>query len=369
MKNINILVWGNSAREHAIAQAIVQSPISDRIYTTRDFNIPDVSVFSIENKNYKQAAQKAAEFGINLAIISDEKALCDGAVDIFNKEDIAVIGVNKQFSQLEKSKLFCKKFMDKYGINNVPNLQDKSNIFPQVIKINGLCKGDKCTNIIHSSTEKTELLKNIYDKEYFTEEYLEGNKISVISYVCQENIIHFLPAATSEKTNITYCPISLNANQKLKLNVYLCKLEYALKLENTNFNGFITSHLIWTDECWCVINYKITAKSNEFIAILNHIKGDFLDILLTCSLPEYKDEISAVLPIIINKSEINKEITIPKKENINIYYQDIKFAGDTMLSDGEDIFILAANSENPSKELNEFANRIKIDQKEIITNH
>ena len=368
MKNINILVWGNSAREHAVSQAIAQSPLLNTLYTTRDFKIPGAEIFSFESKNFKQAAQKASELGINLVIINDEEALCSGAVDIFNKADIAAIGVNKQFSQLEKSKLFCKKFMDKYGINSVPNLSDKSNIFPQVIKINGFCKGNNCTNIIRSNREKFQIIERIQNKEYFTEEYLEGNKISVVTYVCGDNIIHFPPLTTNEKTNITYCPVNLNANQKLKLNVYLCKLEYALKLENANFNGFLTSNLIWTEECWCVINYKITAKSCELISILNHIKGDFLDILLTGALPEYKDGISAALPIFINKSDVNKEIFLPEKENVKKYYQDIKFAGNTMLTSGEQIFVLAENSENPIKALTDYAGRIKIDNKSAICN-
>ena len=367
MKNINILIYCSSAREHAAALAISQSPLTDALYTMRDFKIPDAKLFQPKGKNLKAIAQEAAGLGINLVIILDEKILCSGAADIFNKAGIAPIGVNKQFSQLEKSKLFCKKFMDKYGINNVPNLSDKSNLFPQVIKVNGFCKGDNCTNIVRSKFEKNNVINNIQDKEYFTEEYLEGSKIAIITYVCADNIIHFQPTADDE--SFTYCPVNLNANQKLKLNVYLCKLEYALKLENAGFNGFITSNLIWTENCWCVISYGISVKTAEITAVLNHLKNDFLDILITGSLPEYKSGLSATLPVKINKSEINKEITIPKRENINIYYQDIKFAGDTMLSSGEEIFILAANSENPSKDLNEFANLIKIDQKVIITNH
>ena len=123
MKNINILIYGSSAREHAAALAISQSPLTDTLYTMRDFKIPDAKLFQPKGKNLKAIAQEAAGLGINLVIILDEKILCSGAADIFNKAGIAPIGVNKQFSQLEKSKLFCKKFMDEYGINNVPDAE------------------------------------------------------------------------------------------------------------------------------------------------------------------------------------------------------------------------------------------------------
>ncbi len=378
MKEANILVYGNSAREHAIAESISKSHLLNNLFTTNDFRMEKVEVLDFKHMNYKAQAKYSAEKGINLVIFSSSKPLCEGAGEIFKNENIAVIGVNKIFSQLESSKLFAKKFMNKYGIKSARILSDKSKEFPQVIKDNELCNGDYCVNIVNTIEEKLQILKKIKDKNYFTEEYLDGDEIGIITYITGDNFINFLPTREFKKLSneknspVTegmgaYCPVNLNANQKLKLNIYLCKLEYALRLENANFDGFIYSSLIWVDNDWYVLKYSISPGDLELQALLTHLKSDFLETLIFGSNPEYKDGIGASLAITAEgypKKPIKNEIiVIPKNNGTKTYYSEVKFAGETIISDGGRVMTICTNSNTPFEILYDFAQKIKMEHK------
>ena len=360
MKLINALVYGYGGRECALANAIAESPLINKLFTLRDFHINNSEVIDMKNKNYKEQAKFITECGINLVIICDEKALCDGITDIFNRNNIAVIGINKTFSQLESSKSFSKKFMNKYGINNTKTLTDKSEVYPQMIKDNGLCKGKDCQYIVNTPTEKCSAIDKLKPKNHLIEEYLEGKKIYVVTYLTGDTFTNFLPVEIINNGNTAICPANLNANQRLKLNVYLCKLEYGLKLEDANFNGFITSELVWAYDGWCVVEYNISLAKLTAETLLTHIKSDIMDTLLTGSTPQYKEETSATQILKASQEQINKEIIIPENKDIKKYYDSVRFVNNTIISTGNSLMKLSTNSKNPIDDLQAYCSGIQI---------
>ena len=283
MKKINLLVWGNSDGEKAVAEALSNSPLVNNLFTTADFKIKNAKILNIAEKDFRKQAKKALEYGINLVIFGGENAIYQGAVNIFKNEGIAAVGVNKTFSQMGSSKTFAKRFMNRYGIKTPEIKPDKYDQFPQVIKADSYIDSG-LDKILYNQVEKQNALKELKNKNFFIEEFLEGEKISVTSYLTGGNFTHFHPFNTSAPSK----PLKLTSNQKLKLNIYLCKFEYALLLENANFDGAITTDLIWHEIDWFVLKYRVNFGEKEIQEILMHIDNDFLDILINGTTPIYK---------------------------------------------------------------------------------
>ena len=283
MKKINLLVWVNSNGDKAVAKALADSPLVNKIYTTSDFKIKNAKPIDITDKDFRKQAKKSAELGINLVIFGGENAIYDGAVNIFKNEGIAAVGVNKTFAKLGASKIFAKKFMNKYGIKTPQIKPDKYDIYPQVIKSDN-CMDRELDRILYNPGEKIKALKEFKNKNFFIEEFLEGEKISVTTYLTGGNFTHFMPFYIYDPAK----PLKLTSNQKLRLNIYLCKFEYALLLENANFDGAMTTDLTEYQNDWYVLKYRVNFGEKEIQEILMHIDNDFLDILINGTEPVYK---------------------------------------------------------------------------------
>ena len=99
----------------------------------------------------RKLKNKIKQIEIDYLIIGPEKPLVDGLVDFLEKHEIKTFGPNKISAQLEGSKIFTKKFCQKYQIptanfgifNEIKEalkFLENSN-YPIVIKADGLAAG------------------------------------------------------------------------------------------------------------------------------------------------------------------------------------------------------------------------------------
>ena len=186
---LNIWVVGNGAREQAIKTACEKSKLSK-------------SVKLIEEENCLELLSEVSQIP-DLVILGPEQPICDGLVDEFTARGIKCIGVNKKFSQLESSKLFAKKFIVNHGIKCAKLLPIESNDFPQVMKFDGLCKG-KGVKVLYNNDEKNVFARKFTGMRYFIEEYLEGEEISVMSYLYNGRLINFRPARDFKRLSAVF---------------------------------------------------------------------------------------------------------------------------------------------------------------------
>lgn len=350
--SLNVAVIGNGAREEAIKAALQKSSLCKTIVDISTH--PDLIIFGPENP------------------------ICEGLPDEYRKQGIRCIAVNKQFSQLESSKLFAKMFMAENCIKCARLLPLESSDFPQVVKFDGLCKG-KGVKVVYNTSEKNEFTRKFPGQKYFIEEYLEGEEISLMSFFNGKKLINFLPARDFKKLNAdknspntggmgAYCPVKLNQIQQESLNIYLENLERALLKENADFEGFIYSGLIWTRDDWYVLEYNVRLGDPETQAILTHLKNDFLDILMNGSEPQYHDGTSACL-VVASKGYPDvpvkgDEIILPDNpDNIKIYNAGVKEVNGKLFSDGGRVLSLCVNSGNPFPILKEYAEKIQMKHK------
>lgn len=368
----NFLVLGSGAREHAIADKLLQSKYLNKLFLA-DCNDGFAPLGEkIDYTDFENLATEALKRKVDILVAGPENPLCDGITDIFLKHNIKVIGVNKYWSQLEASKLFAKQFMQKHGIKTadykvIKNSEDiKLFDTPYVIKADGLCKG-KGVSVTWDKEKAVNLIKENLNgkfgnasKTVLTEEFIEGDELSLMSLWDGETLLSFLPARDFKRLNQNpdspntggmgaFCPVILNEFQQKQLENYKNKLEKALKAENADFCGFIYSGLIWNtkEEDFYVLEYNVRLGDPETQAILNVLESDFGEILINAlekklSQTELKwsKNTAACLTVAAKgypqKAEGGKKITnLPQNnEAAKIYFAGVKKEQSYLYSNG-----------------------------------
>ncbi|MEN6375001.1 MAG: phosphoribosylamine--glycine ligase [Smithella sp.] len=121
----NILLVGNGAREHAMAEAIMRSAEKPLLFSYMKANNPGIASLSEQTKigGYADLAAItlfARENKIELAIIGPEDPLNNGVVDALAQVGIPAVGPNKSLARLETSKSFTRDLVNKYNIPGNP---------------------------------------------------------------------------------------------------------------------------------------------------------------------------------------------------------------------------------------------------------
>ncbi len=414
---LNILVFGSGAREHAIADSISKSPLLNKLYLAQSgfFDLGEVIEFS----DYEDLAKKCVDLKIDMAVFGQEEPLCEGIVDIFKSHNIPCIGVNKYFSQLESSKLFGKKFMEKHGIKTakyevIADVEEASAVitskvgnkgkFPSVvIKADGLCGGKGvviANNEAFAQKTISEFLEGKFgdnSKTILLEEFLQGEELSLMSLWDGKTLLSFAPSRDFKKLNKSssapntggmgaFCPAKLNAFQQKKLDEYKHKLKKALELEKADFVGFIYSGLIMAQKDgawdWHVLEYNVRLGDPEAQATLAHLKTDFLEVLqaaLAQNLDkitlDYNEDVSACLTLACEgypkTPRDGKKITLPEEtaenRDIKVFYAGVEKINGELYSKGGRVLSLCTTSQDPFWDLKNFAKEIEMENKYFRT--
>ena len=124
----NILLIGNGAREHALAEAIARSEQKPRLFSFMKTNNPGIASLS---KKIRLGAYSdldaitvfATENKIEYAVIGPEDPLNNGVVDTLSQIGIPAVGPTKSLARLETSKSFTRNLVSKYNIPGNPQFQ------------------------------------------------------------------------------------------------------------------------------------------------------------------------------------------------------------------------------------------------------
>ncbi len=122
---IRILLIGNGAREHVIAETVKRSAHDTALFSCMKSNNPgiaslsdDVLVGSYDDR--EEIVEFAKGKGVDFAIIGPEDPLNNGIVDFLKKEGIPSVGPTKSLARLETSKTFTRNLLEKYDIRGNP---------------------------------------------------------------------------------------------------------------------------------------------------------------------------------------------------------------------------------------------------------
>ncbi|MFZ1749187.1 MAG: phosphoribosylamine--glycine ligase, partial [Saprospiraceae bacterium] len=201
---MNILIVGSGGREHALAKKISESSLCSQLYIAP--GNPGTALCGINVKIDISDIEGIKKFSIDhniaLVVVGPEAPLVEGITDAFRSPEsqhIGVIGPASAAAQLEGSKAFAKKFMQKFNIPTAAYLEVTSHNLPDgltfldqmnppyVLKADGLAAGKGVLIIQDLDEAKCELSAMLSGKfgaashTVVIEEFLDGIEFSVFA--------------------------------------------------------------------------------------------------------------------------------------------------------------------------------------------
>ncbi len=212
---MKVLIVGSGGREHALAWKIAQSPRVTRLFCAPGNGGTGLAAtnIAIADSDIAGLAAFAETEGIELTVVGPELPLSLGIVDEFTRRGLRVFGPSRLAAELESSKIFSKRFMDRNGIPTgrfrvaeaaeeaLAAVRSGEFGFPVVLKADGLAAG-KGVIIARDLASADEAIRTIMIERQFgaagdrilVEEFLQGREVSFIVITDGER---FLPLATA----------------------------------------------------------------------------------------------------------------------------------------------------------------------------
>ena len=115
---MNVMIIGGGGREHAIAAKIAESPRLTKLYAApgSDGMASLAQRVPLAVTDTAKILSFVLENNIEMVFIGPEVPLLNGLADALRKENIMVLGPEKDAAELEGSKAFSKHIMKKYNI-------------------------------------------------------------------------------------------------------------------------------------------------------------------------------------------------------------------------------------------------------------
>ncbi len=305
---MKIAIIGSGGREHALSWKLAQTLGKEAVYTLPgNGGIPNSH--PIDTNDFEAIKTFCQTHKITYIFVGPEVPLANGIVDYFNKTTIKALGPCKDAAQLEGSKIFSKKFMQKYGVATAPfrtfgRLSDaeatvqemKGNL---VIKYDGLAAGKGvfvCDNEEEARAGLAEMRQQ-YGEEcpFLIEHKIVGDEISIIGFTDGKNIKLLLPSQDHKQLNDgdtgpntggmgVICPVPFwNATlaEEIETKIVQPTLK-GIQAENMNYKGIIYFGIMIGAKGAELLEYNVRFGDPETEVLLPSLKTDLAEITKAC---------------------------------------------------------------------------------------
>jgi phosphoribosylamine--glycine ligase len=210
---MNVLLIGSGGREHALAWALMASPLLNKLYCVPgNAGIAELAeCMAFDPADHAKVIELCKAKSIDFVVIGPEAPLVAGLGDDLGRAGIRYFGPTKAAAQLEGSKGFTKDLCRELSIptgdyrrfSDARTARDyvATQALPIVIKADGLAAG-KGVVIAHTLADAEAAIDACFagafgaaGAEIVIEEFLEGEEASVFALV---DGTHVLPLATAQ---------------------------------------------------------------------------------------------------------------------------------------------------------------------------
>ncbi|MBN2306725.1 phosphoribosylamine--glycine ligase [Candidatus Peregrinibacteria bacterium] len=210
---MKILLVGNGAREHIMAEKIAQSPQCEELFVFASAVNPGIkalaAAYQVGDINCGGSIRSFAEVNKpDIAVIGPENPIAAGVVDELEAAGIPCASPTKKLGQLESSKAFTRALLEKYHIPGNPYfrtfesdegmLEYAQSLGQFVVKADGLHGGKGVLvqgDHFETAEEGIEAAKKFIESDGYVviEEKFIGQEFSLMSFVDGEHVIDMPP--------------------------------------------------------------------------------------------------------------------------------------------------------------------------------
>ena len=308
---MKLMVVGGGGREHALIRMLKKNPEVEMIYALPGNGgiAQDAQCVEIKATDIDGVARFAAENHIDFAVVAPDDPLAMGCVDRLHALGIPCFGPEARAAEIEASKVFSKRLMQKYGIPTA-----KCEVFddaeaalayvrgtpaPLVVKADGLALG-KGVLICKSTREAEEAVRHTMCDHAFgksgdrvvIEEFLEGPEVSVLAFTDGKAMVPMVSSMDHKRAhdgdtglntggmgtiapNPFYTP---DVAERCMREIFLPTMQ-AMNAEGRTFKGCLYYGLMLTRDGPKVIEYNCRFGDPETQVVLPLLDTDLLTIM------------------------------------------------------------------------------------------
>ena len=393
---MNILILGSGGREHAFAKKIKESKHCSKLFIAPGNSGTEKlgENLEISFNDFPMLKSVVLENKIDMVVVGPEEPLVNGVHDSFLKDPalnhIVIIGPQAAAAQLEGSKDFAKKFMNRHKIPTAKHKTfskdqiNEANKFleslspPYVLKADGLAAG-KGVLILDSLEEaKAQLYEMLVEEKFgnassqvVVEEFLKGIELSCF-VLTDGDSYKILPTAKDYK-RIGEGDQGLNTGgmgaispppfvdsyfmEKVENKIIRPTIE-GLKKDKIPYQGFVFIGLIKMGDEPFVIEYNVRMGDPETEVVFPRIKNDILEIfssLKNSSLKNHNiiiDNKAAVTVVLVSggyPEHYEKGYEISGLENVSdsiVFHAGAKTKNEKTITSGGRVLAVTSMSED-----------------------
>jgi phosphoribosylamine--glycine ligase len=404
---MKVLIIGSGGREHAICNQFSKSLKIDKIYcapgnggTSRIAENIDISA-----NDFGKLADFVRKNKIDFTFVGPEVPMSLGIVDYFETKGLKIIGPSRDAAQLESSKIYSKKFMQKYGIptvqhNNFADVDDALEFLESwgenrkvVVKADGLAAG-KGVYICNGREDARDAVKQMMKNKVLgnagtnviIEEYVDGPELSYLIFT--DGISYSVMPASQDHKRINdndrgpntggmgaYAPAPLaTAELNKKVDDIICKVVNSIKAEKLDYKGVLYVGIIMDGPSPYVLEFNCRFGDPETQAILPLLDTDLADIcnailnkeLLNTKI-SWKKEFSVCVVLASGgyPGSFEKGFEIDGIENINdkntiVFHAGTKLKNGRFVTSGGRVLGITSTADNVKNAIDKVYSNVKL---------